>query len=572
MKLLLITTLSAFSVVLLSIADGSRIVGSLLRDYRRVLSSMNGGVEEDRRDYMITADDLRALIELHDDDFYCNDLCTKHLRSSLSLTNGSDSISYGLFEKLVDQLYGDMISDDPMEPQEIHLSLTGNPTEMTVMWTTKGHLFDPYVEYKSAVADDSGWLKSPAVNYTYEVPMNWWPTFEGVIYKAKMDSLTPSMDYVYRVRGYDHVNKTLRSSEVFTFRASPMNDPFHVTKIATLADQGTFMLLGFAVQKKLSELQDQLGIELATVTGDLSYAGLSSAMPRLNITSEDEFEHVWDLYGIQSQSVAATRPWMVTNGNHERFYNYSAYRNRYSMPYEHSGGSEDGFWYSFNYGNVHYVSISSEHDLSEGSPQRLWLMKDLSSASEPQQRSVVPWIVLAIHKPLYCSAKGTPGGYADALESLCLQFDVDLTITGHMHLYERVHPVSKGVVTCYPKKQLHSDEGGRGLFIDVYHSFGRGPVHVVQGNAGAAQGEQWYQPAPAWSAIRFANGYITPNISTPRDSPLIETTKHWNYTDTFGFGVVTAYNRTHLHYSMVPLTGTLGTDQFWVVKTEREQQ
>lgn len=554
--------------LLLSIADGSRIVGSLLRDYRRVLSSMNGGED---RDY-ITSHDLKSLIELHDDDFYCNDLCAKHLHSSLLLTNGSDSVSYTLFENLIDQLYGDLISDDPMEPQEIHLSLTGDPTEMTVMWTTKGHLVDSYVEYKSAVADDSGWLKSAAVNYTYEVPQNWWPTFEGVIYKAKMDSLEPAMSYVYRLRGYDQVNKTMRSSDSFTFRASPTNDPFHITKIATLADQGTFMLLGFAVQKKLSELQNELGIELATVTGDLSYAGLSSAMPRLNITSEDEFERVWDLYGIQSQSVAATRPWMVTNGNHERFYNYSAYRNRYSMPFEHSGGSEDGFWYSFNYGNVHYVSISSEHDLSEGSPQRLWLMKDLSSASEPQQRSIVPWIVLAIHKPLYCSAKGTPGGYADALESLCLQFDVDLTITGHMHLYERVHPVSKGVVTCYPKKQLHGDEGGlrRGLFIDVYHSFGRGPVHVVQGNSGGAQGEQWYQPAPAWSAIRFANGYIAPNISTPRESPLIEA-KHWNYTDTFGFGVITAYNRTHLHYSMVPLTGTLGTDQFWIVKTEREQ-
>lgn len=45
--------------------------------------------------------------------------------------------------------------------------------------------------------------------------------------------------------------------------------------------------------------------------GDLAYAGLSTSMPRLNISKEDEFEHIWDLYAIQNQPIAATRPFMV---------------------------------------------------------------------------------------------------------------------------------------------------------------------------------------------------------------------------------------------------------------------
>lgn len=494
-----------------------------------------------------------------------------YLSVLLNLNNPSDKLSYTLFERLVDKIYGDMISDDPMEPQEIHLSLTGLPTEMKVMWITMDNLLDPYVEYKSLLADENCWIKASAINNTYEVPQNWWPTFQGVIYEANLISLEPSIEYMYRVKGFDNVNKTYRSSDTFIFRAAPLNEPDRITRIATLADQGTFMLLGFAVQDKLEASKYDLEIDLATVVGDLSYAGLSSDIPLLNITKEDEFEHIWDLYGIQSQPVAATMPWMVTNGNHERFYNYSAFRNRYSMPYERSGGSEDGFWYSFNYGNVHYVSISSENDLTTGSPQQTWLVSDLTAATSPEQRAIVPWIVLVIHKPLYCSADGTPGGYADLLEALCLQYDIDITITGHMHCYERVHPVQSGEVTVYPN-QITIDNN----LVDAYYSYGKGPVHVVQGSAGGMQGERWQQPAPAWSAIRFANGFIAPNISstsidvfTGDKSSEQGYNSDRNYTNTFGFGLITAYNASHLHYNVIPITGNVGVDQFWVIKQER---
>lgn len=114
--------------------------------------------------------------------------------------------------------------------------------------------------------------------------------------------------------------------------------------------------------------------------GDLAYAGLSSAMPRLNISKEDEFEHIWDLWGIQTQPVAATRPFMVGVGNHERFYEYAAVQNRYKMPFEKSGGNGD-FWYSYTYGNVHWISISSEEDVEPDSTQISFLQQDLEKAA-----------------------------------------------------------------------------------------------------------------------------------------------------------------------------------------------
>ena len=561
---------AALAQCLLLAVNSSRLVEETMQIYRRALAALKG-----RDDEFVTAADLKLLIEMHDNDAYCGEWCVKYLTNLIHSNRVDAQVQDGLrwtpFCQVVDKIYGDLISDDPFEPQEIHLSLTGDSTEMKVMWITMDNLEDPYVEFKATA--DSAWQKAAAANSTYEVPQYWWPVFNGVIYTATMTGLAPSGAYTYRVKGFDNTNQTERASADFNFKAAPVIDAQRPTKIATLADQGTFMFLGFAVQDKLFHMQDSLGVDLATVVGDLSYAGLSTDMPHLNITKEDEFEQVWDLYGIQSQPVAATRPWMVTNGNHERFYNYSAFRNRYSMPFERSGGSSDGFWYSYDYGNVHWVSISSEHDLDDGSVQKEWLRNDLAVATAPDRRALVPWVVVALHKPLYCSADGWGTSYADQLEALLIQYNVDLTITGHMHVYERVHPLQQGVVTCYPQTSK-SLVDGKVVKVDTYQSCGKGPVHVVQGNTGGMQLETFAQPAPAWSAVRFANGFIPPNITHEAVTPSgafggmggYGGDRDWNYSNTFGFGVVTFCNSTHLHYNAIPITGDIGVDDFWVVK------
>ena len=544
---------TAALLVFCAVSQASKLSSSILETYRRVLVDA-GVMNEDAVNP--TASDLAALMSIIDDDAQCGRWCRKYLEKLLDEHDG-------IFDRIVDDIYGDMISDDPYEPQEIHLALTGDFSEMRAMWVTGSPLQDPYVEYRPA-SGDAEWVRASATTSTYRVPRKWWPVFTGFIYDASMVNLEPGSTFEYRVRGYDAHNSTERASDTFSFRAAPVAgaDPSRHTRFSVMADQGTFMLLGFAAQAKLAAVQDSMGIELSTVVGDLSYAGLSTAFPRLNISKEDEFEHIWDLYGIQSQAVAATRPWMVTNGNHERFYNFSAFRNRYHMPYELSGGSNDNFWYSFDYGNVHYCSISSEHDLEDGSPQKMWMEQDLAAASSPDRRAAVPWVVVAIHKPLYSSCDGAPGGYADLLEDLVIRYDVDLLLAGHMHSYERVHPVRGGEVTAYPSSQQVNG-------ADVYFSEGKGPVYVIQGNAGGMQAERWAQPAPAWSALRFANGFVTPNVTSGVSSDGLEQSSlpdDYEYANTFGFGVVTAHNATHLEYEVVPVSGDIGVDNFFVVK------
>jgi hypothetical protein len=167
-----------------------------------------------------------------------------------------------------------------------------------------------------------------------------------------------------------------------------------------------------------------------------------------------QFEHVWDLLAIQNQPIAARIPWMVALGNHERFYDWQALTNRYRMP--SSAGSNGNFWFSYDYGNVHWIGLSSEHSLDAGSEQITFFENDLKAANA--NRGNVPWIMVVLHKPLYCSDSSTPSGYADHLEALCLQYDVDMTLTGHMHAYERVHPVKSGEVTVFPTKGRTSED------------------------------------------------------------------------------------------------------------------
>lgn len=172
-----------------------------------------------------------------------------------------------------------------------------------------------------------------------------------------MENLIPEVMYSYRVCGFDIANNTNRFSDTFTFRAAPqlateahINNANRRTRSVFLADHGTFEFLGFAIIRKMVALRDPnpgaavttdadpvsrllakidssythtynqpFVFEHTMLGGDLSYAGLSSAMPLLNIDKEDEFERIWDLLGIQNQPIAATAPWMIAVGQFLRY-------------------------------------------------------------------------------------------------------------------------------------------------------------------------------------------------------------------------------------------------------------
>ena len=55
--------------------------------------------------------------------------------------------------------------------------------------------------------------------------------------------------------------------------------------------------------------------------------------------------------------------------------------------------------YSYDYGLVHFIMMSTEHDMGNGSRQYAWLEKDLQNVD----RVKTPWVILAGHRPMYTS-------------------------------------------------------------------------------------------------------------------------------------------------------------------------
>lgn len=178
--------------------------------------------------------------------------------------------------------------------------------------------------------------------------------------------------------------------------------------------------------------------------GDISYA--------------NGYQPGWDLFLQKLEPVASQVPYMTCPGNHEEFFDFVAYRNRFQMPVPEpnlTGVSRSNLtmYYSFNYGHTHFVSLSSESfwgrapDLKPGHAQYEWLVSDLASVD----RSQTPWLVVYLHRPLYCSSSHKicveqAPHYRSMIEALLQEYQVDLVLTGHVHNYERTWPVYNATV------------------------------------------------------------------------------------------------------------------------------
>ena len=98
--------------------------------------------------------------------------------------------------------------------------------------------------------------------------------------------------------------------------------------------------------------------------GDLSYA--------------DYWQPSWDSFGRLIEPLASSRPWMVTQGNHEKesipivMPPFRAYNARWLMPFEESG-SNSNLYYSFEVAGVHVIMLGSYTNYEEGSEQYQWL-------------------------------------------------------------------------------------------------------------------------------------------------------------------------------------------------------
>src|SRR5215216_1010850 len=93
-------------------------------------------------------------------------------------------------------------------------------------------------------------------------------------------------------------------------------------------------------------------------------------------------------------------------------------------------------YYRFKKGNVAFYSLNSNY---MDKKQVKWLEDELG-------RETAEWKVMFFHHPPYSSAKkhGSDGQLREVVEPIFLKYGVDVVLTGHDHVYERMKP-QKGI-------------------------------------------------------------------------------------------------------------------------------
>jgi Calcineurin-like phosphoesterase len=97
-------------------------------------------------------------------------------------------------------------------------------------------------------------------------------------------------------------------------------------------------------------------------------------------------------------------------------------------------------YYSHNFQNVHFISMSTEHPYEEGSKQYEFIKNDLE---ETAKNPDLDWIIVHQHKPLYSTKqdKDEAEELRNTYQELFQHYDVDLVISSHNQYYERTYPL-----------------------------------------------------------------------------------------------------------------------------------
>jgi hypothetical protein len=415
------------------------------------------------------------------------------------------------------------IRDSTKTPTGVHLAFTNDTTKMVVQFTS-GEKGTPVAMY--GINETTTKVEGTSHTYTAtemcQAPANLTETGKfqdpGMLHVVTLGNLEPDTDYVYKVGLAGP--QGIVWSDIFQFHSAPLVGDKNEFSYVVYGDQGCPSVgWGQGGLWTSAMAARESAIRAVHHFGDLSYARGAA--------------HIWDEWFHMIQSFSAHVPLLVGVGNHEYDYTvgggngkdpsglnashsfspaWGNYGNdsggecgvptsqRFTMP--SSDGSNGVFWYSHEYATVHSTFISSEHNLTKGSPQYEWLEKDLKAVN----RSKTPWLVVESHRPMYESEAffdqaAVCAGMRYQIEDLLREYNVDVFLAGHYHMYQR---------TCDGLYRSKCNNGG--------------PLHITVGSAGASLDYGTSTYPQKWTAQSIYGEYGYGRITVANASTL-----HWEF-------------------------------------------
>lgn len=221
-------------------------------------------------------------------------------------------------------------------------------------------------------------------------------------YESAVAGLEPDQIYCYSLVAGDAAMTSPAG-----FRTAPAPDSGTPVSFVAFGDSGSGNSDQFAVLDQLETVPFRLMIH----TGDIAYE--SGTLGEF----EDNF---FAVYAPLLRSFAM----FPSIGNHD---DSSVFRRVFDVP-----RSGDHNWYSFDYGDIHFVALDTN---DFGTEQADWLREDLAGSDRE-------WTVVYGHHPPYSSGEhGSSTDLRAKLDAIFQEHPVDLMLSGHDHDYERMEPM-----------------------------------------------------------------------------------------------------------------------------------
>jgi hypothetical protein len=253
-----------------------------------------------------------------------------------------------------------------------------------------------------------------------------------------LTGLTTNTLYYYSIGS---TSQTLQGDANNYFKTMPAAGSTQKIRIMAMGDMGNNSTNQVNVRNAWQAFNGSNYTDAWILLGDNAY----------NTGTDAEFQT--NFFNIYQGSLTKNHVLWPSPGNHEYADNAArqadhliSYYDMFSLPKNgEAGGVASGTeaYYSYNYGNVHFVALDS-YGWETGStrlydtlgPQASWLKQDLATKTQP-------WTVVYFHHPPY--SKGNHNSDADIelinmrqkIVPILERFKVDLVLNGHSHDYER---------------------------------------------------------------------------------------------------------------------------------------
>ncbi len=314
-------------------------------------------------------------------------------------------------------------------------------------------------------------------------------------HEVRLTGLSPETRYYYSVGSSSGV---LSGNNATTFfQTSPLAGTARPTRIWVIGDAGTGATVQTSVYNAYLNATGSKYTNLWLMLGDNAYSSGTDA----EYTSK-----MFNNYG----TIFKQSPLWPTIGNHDAVSADSAtqtgpYYDQFTMPKNaEAGGVASGTeaYYSFNYGNIHFIVLDSqETSRATTGAMMTWLKADLQADNSD-------WVVAYWHHPPY-----TKGSHDSDTETAHIEMrqnflpvleahGVDLVLGGHSHSYERSYlldghyGLSSTFTNAYKKSAGDGRTDGTGAYAKSTGSVPHdGAVYSVVGSSGQISGGTLNHPA-----------------------------------------------------------------------------